>query len=141
MLIERRRHRRILTLKNFKRFVVLLVVFLAGLSIEISTRSNGDYGRIMQKAIPHNQDIRPQPPPVATAPPVADQTVPDPMLIAPAAREQAFLSTASATPPPMITQGAGSDVRVVGDSSGITIQRASEAPKRPVLAGGIFKQP
>ena len=136
MLIERRKHRRILTLKNFRRFVVLLVVFLAGLSIEISTRSTGDYGRIMQKEIPRNQDIRPQPPPPVVAPPVAEQPSADPLLLAPAARQQEFLSTTTTPTPP-----ATSDVRVVGDSSGITIQRASETPKRPVLAGGIFKQP
>jgi hypothetical protein len=137
MYPERRRHRRILTLKNFAKALVLLVVFLAGLSVEVSLRdSSGDYGRLMQKDMPRNNDIRPQPP-VVTEAPVADQTAADPMLLAPAAREQEFLSTGTTT---TTTTTATTTTATTPPLPSITIRRASESSKPPVLAGGIFKQ-
>src|SRR5262249_2108098 len=134
MFIERRKHRRIVPLKSFRRFLILLVVCLAGLSIEVSTRSNGDFGRLMQKEIPRNQDIRPQPPPITTTAPITEQPPP----VAP---QEQYLAVTPVTPATTTAALSTSDVHVVGDSSGIVIQRSSEAPKRPVLAGGIFKQP
>ena len=143
MIPERRKHRRILTLKHFKWVLILLVVFLAGLSIEVSTRTApGDYGRLVKKEIPRSDEIRPQPPAVVTEAPVADHSAADPMLLEPGARAQEFLSTTTTVPPAPIVQtpGNGQGVSVAGDTSGITITRARDVPKRPVLAGGIFKQ-
>lgn len=131
---ERRQHIRILTLKNFAKFLAIVAVFFAGLSIEYINRdTRDDYGRLVRKEIPRNDDVRPQPPQVVTeAPVVADQTAADPLLLAPAARQQEFLSTATVTPvapPAEPPQGT------------IVIRRAHEAPKQqPILAGGIFKQ-
>jgi hypothetical protein len=142
---DRRQHKRILTLKNFRRFLILVVVFLVGLTIDISRRSApGEYGRLMQKEIARNDDVRPRPA-VVTEAPVSDQTSADPMLVAPAAREQEFLSTtttsAPAPAPTPITTG-GSGVTIVGDTSGVTIVRGGDpSAKHPVLAGGIFKNP
>jgi len=137
MIPERRKHRRILTLKHFKWALLLLVVFLAGLSVEVSTRTSpGEYGRLVKKEIPRSDDIRPQPPAVVTEAPVADQSAADPMLLEPGARAQEFLSTTATTPP----APPRSDVTVAGDTSGITITRSRDVAKRPVLAGGIFKQ-
>jgi hypothetical protein len=146
MIPERRRHRRIFTIRNFVRLLLLGVVFLAGLSVEVTMRDHsGDYGRLVNKEIPQNKDIQPRPQPVVEAPPkpVADQSAADPLLLDSAAREQEFLSTASITPqPPSVTTvGTGNAVSVQGDPSGITIVRSKDVPKRPVLAGGIFKQP
>ena len=137
MIPERRKHRRILTLKNLKRAVVLLVVFFAGLSIEVATRQTpGEYGRLVKSEMPRTDDIRPHPPAPVTEAPVADQTAADPMLVVPAAREQEFLSTASAAP----VRPTAPNVTVSGDTAGITITRTRDLPKRgPVLAGGIFK--
>jgi len=142
MIPERRKHRRILTLKHFKGALILLVVFLAGLSIEVSTRTTpGDYGRLVNKEIPRSDDIRPQPPAVVTEAPVADQSAADPMLLEPGARAQEFLSTTTVPPAPIVqTSGNGQGVTVAGDASGVTITRARDVAKRPVLAGGIFKQ-
>ena len=95
-------------------------------------RKTVTYGRLMKKDLARNNEIRRQPPPMI-ATPVMEQTSADPLLVAPAAREQEFLSVAP--------RGTGSAVNITGDSSGITIVRSSEAPKRPLLAGGIFKQP
>jgi hypothetical protein len=143
MYPERRKHRRILTLKHFKWALILVVVFLAGLSIEVSTRTTpGEYGRLVKKEIPRSDDIRPQPPAVVTEAPVADQSAADPMLLEPGVRAQEFLSTTTTVPPAPIAQtpGNGQAVIVAGDASGITITRTRDAAKRPVLAGGIFKQ-
>ena len=139
MLPERRSHPRIFTLKNFARFLVLAVVFLAGLSLEVSMRDHsGDYGRLVNKEIPHNHEIRPKPQPIVEAPPVADQAAADPLLIDSAAREQEFLST---TTTQTTTTARAANVTIAGDTAGIVIRRSSEVPKRPVLAGGIFTQP
>lgn len=149
-MIERRKHRRIVTLKNFAWLMIALLVIFAGLSIDRSVRGeNGTFGRIMDGQIATNDDIRPKPQVVIEAPPVADQKVADPMLLAPMAREQEFLSTAPVTPPPAPVAAAqmaapvetrGSGVSIVGGADGVTLVRNGEA-KKPVLAGGVFKQP
>jgi len=148
-MIERRQHRRIVTLKNFGWLLAGLVVVFIGLTIDRHTRADG-FGRIMDRQIAPNDDIRPTPQVITEAPPVPDQNSADPLLLASAAREQEFLSTTPATPAPpapvaaaqitpMSATGSGS-VSIVQDASGVTIVRHGDA-KRPVLSGGIFKQP
>lgn len=147
---ERRQHRRILTLKNMRWVVGVLVLFLVAVSLDLSIRGapTTDYGRLYRKHIKPGVDVKPRPPIVVEAPPVPDQTAADPLLIAPAAREQEFLSTTADRPVamgtvatvPIIARGSGDGVSIVGDSGGVVIVRGSDA-KRPVLAGGIFKQP
>ena len=147
-MIERRRHRRIVTLKNFGWLMIAVLVIFIGLSFDRHVRSDG-YGRIMDGRIASANDIRPKPQVITEAPPVADQNVADPMLLAPAAREQEFLSTAPLTPAPVtaaqitpvVETPASGSVSIVGDSGGVAIVRNGDAAKRPVLAGGIFKQP
>jgi hypothetical protein len=150
-MIERRQRRRILTLKNFRWVLVVVVVFLLAVSFDLSTRgaSTTDYGRLYRDHIKRGEDVKPRPPIVAEAPPVPDQTAADPLLLAPAAREQEFLSTTQQRPVamgtvatvPVVTRGSSDGVNIVGDSGGVVIVRGSENAKRPVLAGGIFKQP
>lgn len=148
-VIERRRHRRILTLKNFAWFAGALAIIFVILSFDIFTRGGGagDYGRLMNRRLPP-EDVHPRPQQVVTeAPPVPDQTAADPLLLAPAAREQEFLSPQKPAPvvvqatatPVVTTQGGGRGVSIVGDGEGVVIVRGSDA-KRPTLAGGIFKQ-
>src|SRR5258706_3683561 len=103
-LIERRQHRRIVTLKNFGLFMVFVVIVYAGLSVDdLLRRSSAGDGRLMRQGAVHD-DVRP-PVQVVTEAPVSDETSVDPLLMAPAAREQEFLSTA---PPatPVATRGA-----------------------------------
>ena len=148
--IERRQHLRILTLKNFRWVLVVVVVFLIAVSLDLTTRGapSADYGRLYQKHIKPREEVTPRPAIVTEAPPVPDQTAADPLLIAPAAREQEFLSTEPQRPTPIAastvpveTRGSGNGVNIVGDSGGVVIVRSSENAKKPVLAGGIFKQP
>src|SRR5262245_19188751 len=134
MYPERRKHRRILTLKNFARALVLLAVFFAGLSIEVATRSTpGEYGRLVKRDLPQTDDIRPQPATPVVEAPVEDQTAADPMLLAGAAREQEFLATKASVTPATIPAPEA-------PPTGIVITRTRDLPQRqPVLAGGIFK--
>ena len=146
-MIERRRHKRILTLRNFRWALLILAGVFVGLSIDFAARrSSGDFGALYGKRMASNDDIKPRPV-VVTEAPVTDQTSADPMLVAPAAREQEFLSTTEQRPTPIgapvatTVSGSGSGVNIVGDAGGVVIVRGGEAAKRPVLAGGIFKQP
>jgi len=148
--VERREHLRILTLKNFRWVLLAVVEFLLAVSFDFSMRgtSTADYGRLYRDHIKRTEDVKPRPPIVVEAPPVPDQTGADPLLLAPAAREQEFLSTEPQRPAPIAastmpveTRGSGDGVSIVGDSGGVVIVRSSENAKRPVLAGGIFKQP
>ncbi len=152
-MIERRKHRRIITLKNFGRLLIVMILLFAVLSIDFSGRRGmpGQYGRIVSNEIPRHEAIEPHPQ-VVTEAPVTDQTAADPLLLAPAAREQEFLSTTTWRTdnpicpgrqdcPPSTIETRGSGVNIVGDSGGVNIVRAGEHAKQPVLAGGIFKQP
>lgn len=80
---------------------------------------------------------------------VVDQTAPDPMLVAPAAREQVLgtntntnvpVTTTTIAPGPVLAEGHGTEI--VGDGKGVTIVKAPGTPAapKPVLSGGIFKQ-
>ena len=148
--IERRQHLRILTLKNFRWVLVAVVVFLLAVSLDFSTRGTKttDYGRLYRDHIKRAEDVKPRPPIVIEAPPVPDHTASDPLLLSSAAREQEYLSTEPQRPAPIAastvpveTRGSGDGVNIVGDSGGVVLVRGSENAKRPVLAGGIFKQP
>ena len=82
-------------------------------------------------------------------------SAPDPMLVAPAAREQILMANTNvaatkpvaapvvvAPPTPAIGDVRGHGTTIVGDGNGVTVVKApatSTAP-RPVLSGGIFKQ-
>ncbi len=85
---------------------------------------------------------------------VVDQSAPDPMLVAPAAREQVLAANTSGNVPVTTTtiapvqaapiQGVaeGHGATIVGDGKGIIVVKApgtSTAP-HPLLSGGIFKQ-
>jgi len=85
---------------------------------------------------------------------VVDQSAPDPMLAAPAAREQVLGVNANGSAPVTTTtiapvqsapiQGVakGHGATIIGDGKGIIVVKApatSTAP-HPVLSGGIFKQ-
>jgi hypothetical protein len=150
-MIERRQHRRILTLKNLRWVLGVVAVFLLVVSFDFSTRgkSTADYGKLYRDHIKRTEDVKPRPPIVVEAPAVHDQIAADPLLLAPAAREQEFLSTTEHRPVamgtvatvPVVTRGSSGGVNIVGDSGGVVIVRGGDNAKRPVLAGGIFKQP
>lgn len=152
-MIERRQHKRYLTLRNARIAFIAVVVAFAAITIQSSLRGkkSGEYGRLFGEQVQTAPiDVR-KVEPVVEAPAVADHTAADPMLLAPAAREQ-LLGTPATTsaavvtpePPPFFAQprpaGEGSHVAIVGGAEGVSIVATEQQQQQPALSGGIFKQ-
>lgn len=137
---DRRQRRRILTLKNLGKVALGMVIFFAGLTMESNFRksdTNGDYGRLLGKQVSSHVAIEPRKPNIVTVP-IQDQTAADPLLIAPAAREQWLGvngSPATAAIAPQQT-----DSSAIAGPSGIVIVRGKIDQRHPTLSGGIFRQ-
>jgi hypothetical protein len=142
---DRRKRVRILTLKNFGVFVLVMVAAFVAISIRSEMRSltPGDYGRLFHREVP--SPVEPKPMDVvqeAPVSPVDDQTHADPMLVEPMQRSQWLVDdTATTTVTPVVTtasvRGDG-DVAIVGGSEGVTVVRRER--KRPVLSGGFGRR-
>ena len=135
---------------------IAIVVVFAALTIQSDLRhTKGDgYGRLLGKQVSGQPDVVPQKVDIVREAPIPDQTSADPLLIAPAAREQYLginssnmpqpqpqpqpvVSSSVMTPQPVPTaQGA---VQIVGGPGGVTITKGQPTP-RPTLSGGIFRQ-
>jgi hypothetical protein len=151
---DRRQSRRILTIKNCAMTMLGIAVVFASISIYSESRRGtaGDYGRLFgtQVGAPNHVTSNAA---IVQEGTVADQTAPDPMLVAPAAREQLLMagSNVDQTPLPVTaTRNVVAPVdatkthgtTIVGDSNGVVVAHApasSTAPPPP-LSGGIFKQ-
>lgn len=145
---DRRQHKRYLTLRNARNaFIALAVLFLAiTIRSELQPRQADSFGRLFERELPQ---VEAKPVEVVTeaAPPVVDQTAPDPMLVAPAQREQ-WLSDDSATtsasmetvvPITTATVTAPAEGRaryaIVGGADGVSL--VQETRERPKLRGGF----
>jgi len=153
---DRRQRRRILTIKNCALTMLSLAVVFASISIYSEARRGkaGDYGRLFgtQVGAPNRGVARNLE--VVQEGPVADQSAPDPMLTAPAAREQLLMaksnvdpapaSTSQVSPAPITVVPASAkahETTIVGDGNGIVVAKPpSTTTAHPVLSGGIFKQ-
>jgi hypothetical protein len=152
---DRRSRRRILTLKNFAKAGAVLVVIFILLSFDWNRPDAKDYGRLLARQVTPAEPAKTATPVIREAE-VQDQTAADPLLVAPAAREQelgvnvtmpprtqtvAPAAVASAYQPEVIAPAASGTkgVVIVGDENGVAIVKSKAAP-RPVLSGGIFKQ-
>jgi hypothetical protein len=147
---DRRQRRRILTLKNFRNALLLLLAIFVGITIEANLRNpktTDDYGRLYGRQIPSTSVTKPEI--IHEAPPIADQNAADPMLVAPQARAQLLLADSNIVPPTTTTPAsvaqpapvaptAGERVTLVGGPEGVSIAR--EKVERPVLGGGFGKQ-
>ena len=133
-LPERRQHVRILTLKNFGVAVVVFVVVLVGANLlsEVRRTTSGSYGALFGHELRKTEPVVPQKVEVVhEAPSVPDRDTADPLLLAPAAREQQYLTPAagapvaiaavgprSPQPPPAAVTGR---VGIVGDENGVAV--------------------
>jgi hypothetical protein len=154
---DRRQGRRVLTIKNCAMTMLGVAVVFASISIYSESRrgTTADYGRLFgtQVGAPNHVSSNVA---IVQEGSVADQTAPDPMLIAPAAREQLLMagSNVDQTPLPAAAVPAVTSVivpvngskphgtAIIGDSNGVVVAHApasSTAPPPP-LSGGIFKQ-
>jgi hypothetical protein len=157
---DRRSRRRIFTLKNFAKVAVVLVIVFVLLSFDWHRPVSKDYGRLFEHQVTPVETAKAQTPIVLEGK-VDDQTAADPLLIEPAAREQALgvnislaprpnvpvaatpiapASIAAAHEPDAAPRAPGTrGVVIVGDEKGVSIVK-SAAPTRPLLSGGNFKQ-
>ena len=146
---DRRRHVRVLTLKNFGWAMLVLVVGFAVISIRSEfTNSDpkpGQYGRLYDHEV---LPVAEQAPPEVVreeGQPVDDQDAADPMLVQPAARAQwltgeepePVATTAAPTRVEASTTGSG-PLAIVGDSSGVSVVQHDRA--KPQLSGGFGRR-
>src|SRR5829696_2558563 len=104
---DRRKRKRILTLKNFGIFMAVLVVAFIAISIRSELRglAPGDYGRLFRREVPPPVEAKPmevvrEEEPAA----VDDQSHADPMLVQPMARAQWLVDdTTTTTTAPVTT--------------------------------------
>ena len=146
---DRRGRKRVLTLKNFGYAAIGLVVIFAALTIQSDLRhSKGDgYGRLFSKQVSSQTDVLKPKIDIVREAPVPDETSADPLLIAPAAREQYLGVNSSNMPQPVVSnsvmpaqpvQTQTGAVSIVGGPEGVSVTK--QAPQRPTLSGGIFRQ-
>ena len=152
---DRRSRKRVLTLKNFGYAAIAFVVVFAAVTIQSDLRHSkkDSYGRLFGKQVSGQPDVVPQKVDIVREAPVPDETSADPLLIAPAAREQYLGVDSSNMPQPqpqqqvinssvMPSQPLGTApgaVQIVGGPEGVTITK-TQATQRPTLSGGIFRQ-
>lgn len=148
---DRRQSRRILTLRNGAIAVVVLVVVFIGISIrsEMEPKGGGSFGRLLDREMPP-VEAKPLEVVKETGAPVDDHSSPDPMLVAPAAREQ-WLHDSTATtnaaviepvrPAPVTLRtrtGDNTSVAIVGGPEGVSV--VEKKKKQPLLTGGFGRQ-
>jgi hypothetical protein len=150
---DRRQHVRILTLKNFGKAVLAVVVLLVAANFvsEIRQPHNGLYGRLFGQQVAQPPVAAPKLA-VITEAPVEDRDTADPLLIAPAAREQYLgpreLKTAPAAVVPVnddrfeprrpLLSTNHEHVSIVGDAGGVSVVSGPASGERHTLTGGIF---
>lgn len=143
---DRRQGRRYLTLRNARNaFLVFAVLFLAiTIRSELQPRHSETFGRLLERELP---TVEPKAVEVVQeAPsPIPDQTVPDPMLLAPAQREQWLYGETGATaaaslePLPAVAAQVPADAKsrmvIVGGPEGVAL--VEQKRQRQVLRGGF----
>ena len=134
-LPERRQHVRILTLKNFGVALVIIAVVLvaANLLSEVRKTTSGSYGALFGHELKKAEPVVPRKVEVVTeAPAVPDRDAADPLLLAPAAREQQYLTPNSGAPVAVAAVAPQSPVQpapkvdtgrvgIVGDENGVAV--------------------
>jgi hypothetical protein len=153
---DRRQSRRILTKRNVLGTLGAFILAFAAITIRSELHHpSGTYGRLFGEQVQSDAPAVAQPVAVVTEGTVPDQTAADPMLVSSGAREQilgvnpqpaapapAFVpDPAPIAPASIAAPGDGEHARVaiVGGAEGVTLVQKSG--DRPVLSGGIFKQP
>lgn len=145
---DRRQHKRYLTVRNVLIAFVAVVVVFAGITIrsEMEPKHGDTFGDLVQRQLPATE-ARPVEVVHEAVPAVVDQTAADPMLVAPAAREQwlhdgqseAALVTEPIAAPVVMTAdvrpGAESRVAIVGGPEGVSV--VQQRKRRPTLTGGF----
>lgn len=138
---ERRQRVRILTLKNlgFATIAAIVLLVAANLISEARRTRSGEYGGLFGSEVQKTETLTPRKVEVVTEAPAAipDRVTADPLLLAPAAREQQLLDVNPRTQTQTVvpqTQPAVPDhghPAIVGDGSGVSVVGSRK------LAGGF----
>ena len=145
---DRRQHRRILTLRNLRNALLVIIAIFAGITIEANLRkpSTTDYGRLYARRVERTAVVQKKPMVVEEGQ-IKDATTADPTLVAAQARAQILTGESDprpqpVSPPPssvpLIGHDAAGRLVVVGGPEGVTLVQQS-GPK-PVLGGGFGRQ-
>jgi hypothetical protein len=147
---DRRQRRRILTIRNCAIAMLSIAVVVATISTYNAARRApaGEYGRLFRGQVTTTNTPISRKNDVIEEGAVDDQRAADPMLVAPAAREQLLRADTNAPVAPAPgTPSAPANVSahgttIVGDGNGVAVVHASttSTAAKPVLSGGIFKQ-
>jgi hypothetical protein len=143
---ERRKHIRILTIRNFAAFLAVVVFAVVAVNVisELRAPHGSDFGRLFSQQDP--DEITPKPAPqVVHEAPVPDIERADSTMLAPMARSQ-YLGdpqltpkvTAAQTIQPAQPASDPAKVEIVGGANGVNIVHAPSVAT-PKLTGGIFK--
>lgn len=149
---DRRKHRRYLTLKNFRNAMLIFAVAFAGVHIQSEMRGNdgSSWGRLMDREIPHVEQKPVEVVQEATPEPVPDTEHADPMLTEPMAGAQWLegdFAAPETRPPGTATMSiqmpraeasvatGETRVAIVGGIEGVEI--VTRQRRAPVLSGGF----
>lgn len=150
VFIERRQHRRILTLKNSAVALLVFAVLFAAVNIRSERRRTtpGDFGHLFNHEMPQPVAKLDKIEVVKEAQPIDDRSAADPMLLAPMAREQYLHAQVPQPATPVVvaqpvtaaetfagTASGDTRVAIVGGPEGVTIVKQQRA--KPVLSGGF----
>ncbi|MBV9492703.1 MAG: hypothetical protein JOZ54_00530 [Acidobacteria bacterium] len=160
---DRRRGRRILTLRNLGIVVGAFVLVFAVVSISSEMRrpKQGEYGRLEARQVPQPVSAT-QPREIVVEAPVPDDTSADPMLVTSQARAQYLgvetpvqsAAVMASTPAPAVPAATTADdfqrpepvlgntsgkVTIVGDANGVALVTQTTGREQK-LAGGYFRQ-
>ena len=137
---ERRKHVRILTIKNFGRAMLVLVIALVAANIisEMRKPRPGEFGRLTLDAKP----VAVKHPEVVTESEVPDETPVGPttsLVTEPPAPPARSVAQQSVVPAGRIAGATQNHVTIVGGADGIHVETA-HGDATPKLSGGIFRQ-
>jgi|SRR5579884_2751259 len=131
---DRRRHRRILTVKNFAAAFVVAAALFIGLTVYSDfhhPQSSANYGRLFGKQVSSQTAIATPKYDVVNEAPVNDQTAADPTLVDAQRREQWLsVETTTTTVDPQTSTAANP----------VVITQTTPQESKPLLSGGIFRQ-
>lgn len=147
---DRRRRRRILTLKNFGIVAAVITVLFVVITIRSEMRNpdEGNFGQLYDRQIPVVETSAQET--IAEAADVPDETHADPMLVQPAARSQWLLEdetvplvastvATGATRAEAAVASGETDVAIVGGTEGVAVVKRDR--RKPELSGGFGKPP
>lgn len=146
---DRRKRRRILTLKNFGIVAAVITVLFLVITIRSEMRNpdDGNFGQLYDRQIPVVETNAHEV--ISESTGVNDETHADPMLMEPAARSQWLVEEPAPVVVSSVATGATraeaavatgeTDVAIVGGAEGVAVVKRER--RKPELSGGFGKPP